>query len=110
MGDAAHATSPHIGQGASLALEDTVVLLNCLKKFNFPEIAFRYFQQERQQRVEKIVKQPRKIGNSKSKPGPVAVWSRDQLMGFFIKSIIKKTDWIYGYEAKIKEAPKFDII
>jgi len=98
QGDAAHATSPHIGQGASLALEDTVVLSNCLQKFNSPEIAFKCFQQQRQKRVEKIVKQSRKIGNSKSKPNRVAVWLRDHVMSFFIKGVIKKTDWIYGYK------------
>jgi 2-polyprenyl-6-methoxyphenol hydroxylase-like FAD-dependent oxidoreductase len=97
LGDAAHATSPHIGQGASLALEDTVVLYNYLKQYNSPENAFKYFQKERQQRVEKIIKQARKVGNAKSKPNPVAVWFRDKLMGFFIKGMIKRMDWIYGY-------------
>src|SRR5262245_47581203 len=31
VGDAAHATSPHAGQGASLAMEDAVVLARCLR-------------------------------------------------------------------------------
>lgn len=98
LGDAAHAISPHVGQGASLALEDTVVLCNSLKRYNSPENAFRHFQNERQARVEKIIKQARKVGNAKSKPGPLAVWFRDHLMGLFVKSMIKQTDWIYGYK------------
>jgi hypothetical protein len=31
LGDAAHATSPSSGQGASLAIEDAVVLAKCLR-------------------------------------------------------------------------------
>lgn len=31
MGDAAHATTPNMGQGASQAMEDAIVLVNCLE-------------------------------------------------------------------------------
>lgn len=98
LGDAAHAISPHVGQGASLALEDAVVLYNCLKRFNSPENAFGQYQVQRQERVERIIKQARKVGNAKSKPNPVALWFRDRLMRFFIPAMIKQTDWIYGYK------------
>jgi 2-polyprenyl-6-methoxyphenol hydroxylase-like FAD-dependent oxidoreductase len=97
IGDAAHATSPHVGQGASLAMEDTVCLIKCLEENANAERAFERFQQLRQPRVEKIIQQARKIGNAKSKPNPIAVWFRDRMLKFFIKSQIKKLDWIYGY-------------
>ncbi|WP_119080025.1 FAD-dependent oxidoreductase [Chitinophaga alhagiae] len=99
VGDAAHATSPHIGQGASLALEDTECLAKCLGNATTPEAAFAAFQRLRQPRVEKIIKSARKVGNAKSKPGRVATWFRDRLIGFFIKAQIKKLHWIYGYRA-----------
>lgn len=99
IGDAAHATSPHIGQGASLALEDTVVLALALKNASNPEEAFGNFQHTRKNRVEKIIRQARKIGDSKSKPNRVATWFRDLLLGFFINMEIKKLDWVYGYRA-----------
>lgn len=99
VGDAAHATSPHIGQGASLALEDTECLVKCLREVATPEAAFAAFQRLRQPRVEKIIKSARKVGNAKSKPNRVATWFRDRLIGFFIKAQVKKLHWIYGYRA-----------
>jgi FAD-dependent urate hydroxylase len=36
LGDAAHATSPNAGQGASLAMEDALVLALCLR--DIPEV------------------------------------------------------------------------
>ena len=98
VGDAAHATSPHIGQGASLAMEDTVCISNCLKENKNAELAFQTFQQMRQHRVEKMVKQARKHGDNKAKPNPIAVWFRDRMLKYFIKAEVKKVDWIYGYK------------
>jgi 2-polyprenyl-6-methoxyphenol hydroxylase-like FAD-dependent oxidoreductase len=100
LGDAAHATSPHIGQGASLAMEDTVCLVNCLVQSNSVTEAFGQFQLKRKARVEKIVQGARKIGNAKSKPSPVAVWFRNRFLRFFLQSEIRKLDWIYGYRAE----------
>ncbi len=100
IGDAAHATSPHIGQGASLALEDTAVLAKCIRNEADLTTAFEKFQQIRQPRVEKLIKTARKIGNSKSKPNPVATFFRDLLLRHFIKFEIKKMDWIYNYTCK----------
>lgn len=97
VGDAAHAISPHAGQGASLALEDTVFLCQCLKNTSGTREAFKQYQLHRQPRVEKIIKQARKVGNTKSKPNPIAVWFRDRMLKYFIKAEIKRLDWIYGY-------------
>ncbi|QEC78703.1 FAD-dependent oxidoreductase [Mucilaginibacter ginsenosidivorax] len=97
LGDAAHATSPHVGQGASMAMEDTVAVLKCMAQNRDIEKAFKEFQAIRQQRVERIIKESRKAGDSKSKPNPVATWFRDVFLKYFIKSQVKKLDWIYGY-------------
>ena len=100
IGDAAHATAPHIGQGASLALEDTVVLRRCLQQHERLEQAFAAFQNLRQPRVEKLIKTARKIGNQKSKPNSIATFFRDLLLKHFIKFEIRKMDWIYGYKVE----------
>lgn len=99
IGDAAHAISPHTGQGASLALEDSAVLAKCLAKYAEPEKAFSVFQALRQKRVEKVVAQARKIGKSKSKANPVATFFRDIFLKHFINLEKKKMDWIYAYRA-----------
>jgi 2-polyprenyl-6-methoxyphenol hydroxylase-like FAD-dependent oxidoreductase len=97
IGDAAHGISPHIGQGASLALEDTVVIAGLLRLHNDYGTAFQIFQSERQPRVEKVIKSARKVGGTKTRTNPITAWFRDRLIGFFIGKQIKQLDWIYGW-------------
>lgn len=62
MGDAAHATTPNMGQGACMALEDAAMLASYLLKYKEPEIAFRTFEQMRMARTTKIVNNSYSIG------------------------------------------------
>jgi len=97
IGDAAHATAPHIGQGASLALEDTLVLAQCIRDFADLPTAFTRFQSLRQARVETIIRQARKVGDSKTVPNRFQQFFRDLLLPLFVKLEARKMDWIYGY-------------
>lgn len=54
IGDAAHAAPPASEQGGCLALEDAVVLGQCLRDLALPAALSR-FEQERRERVEKII-------------------------------------------------------
>jgi 2-polyprenyl-6-methoxyphenol hydroxylase-like FAD-dependent oxidoreductase len=47
IGDAAHAASPHLGQGASLALLDAWILAEALKRASDPPSAFRLYSRQR---------------------------------------------------------------
>ncbi len=97
IGDAAHATAPHIGQGASLALEDTLVLAQCIRDFADLQTAFARFQSLRQARVQAIIQQARKVGDSKTVPNRFQQFFRDLLLPFFVKLEARKMDWVYGY-------------
>lgn len=97
IGDAAHATAPHIGQGASLALEDTLVLAQCIRDFSDLQTAFTRFQSLRQSRVQAIIQQARKVGDSKTVPNRFQQFFRDLLLPFFVKLEARKMDWVYGY-------------
>ncbi|GII23690.1 FAD-dependent oxidoreductase [Planosporangium mesophilum] len=55
VGDAAHAASPAAGQGASMALEDSVVLAKCLRDLPEVESAFRAYERLRRERTERLV-------------------------------------------------------
>ena len=66
IGDAAHAPTPTSGQGASLSIEDTIVLAQCLRDLPTPEVAFTRFQALRRPRVERIIKQAARINSSKT--------------------------------------------
>lgn len=98
LGDSAHATAPHIGQGASLALEDTIVLAKCIRDLPTLETAFATFQSLRQDRVKKIVREARKVGDNKTAPNKIQQFFRDLLLPFFVKIEAKKMDWVYSYK------------
>ena len=55
LGDAAHATSPHVGQGAAMALEDSVVLAEEVARTDDLQEAFAAFGRRRYERVRAIV-------------------------------------------------------
>jgi FAD-dependent urate hydroxylase len=76
VGDAAHAPSPTSGQGASLAIEDAVVLATCLRDAAGPRAAFARFEAARRPRVERIIKWAARMNNGKA-AGPVARVVRD---------------------------------
>jgi 2-polyprenyl-6-methoxyphenol hydroxylase-like FAD-dependent oxidoreductase len=105
IGDAAHATSPSAGQGASLALEDAIVLAKCLR--DLPgyspaqvEGAFNAFEQLRRARAEKVVKSSRRLGENKVAPNAFAAWMRDLMMPFFLRHFTNDESlrWLVGYQ------------
>ncbi|MFE0190160.1 FAD-dependent monooxygenase [Streptomyces sp. NPDC058989] len=55
LGDAAHAAAPNAAQGASMAIEDSVVLAKCLRDRPDPPSAFTAYEELRRERVEKVV-------------------------------------------------------
>jgi 2-polyprenyl-6-methoxyphenol hydroxylase-like FAD-dependent oxidoreductase len=83
-GDAAHAPSPTSGQGASLSIEDAVMLATCLRDLPTPEAAFGRFESLRRPRVERIIKAAARINNNKA-PGPVARVLRDAMLPVILK-------------------------
>ena len=78
IGDAAHATSPSSGQGASLAIESAVQLARCLRDLPH-EPAFAAYEQLRRDRVERIIKMAARTNSDKA-AGPVARVLRDLVM------------------------------
>jgi 2-polyprenyl-6-methoxyphenol hydroxylase-like FAD-dependent oxidoreductase len=96
VGDAAHAMSPHIGQGASLALEDAIVLAKCLRDFPRLDWAFATYQGLRKERVETLIRQARRTGDRKI-PNPVMEWFRDLMMPLFLKAGISSIGKVYSY-------------
>jgi 2-polyprenyl-6-methoxyphenol hydroxylase-like FAD-dependent oxidoreductase len=73
LGDAAHATTPNMGQGACQAIEDAVVLAQCLQRE--PELAkaLKQYEKRRKARTAKVIHMSRRLGQ-------VAHW-RHPLLG-----------------------------
>lgn len=55
LGDAAHATTPHLGQGAGMAIEDSLVLAEELAHHDTTEAAFAAYHRRRHARCKYIV-------------------------------------------------------
>ncbi|WP_432828492.1 FAD-dependent monooxygenase [Dactylosporangium sp. CA-092794] len=63
VGDAAHAASPASGQGASMALEDALVLAKCLRDVDGVPQALAEFETRRRDRVERVVAHGKRNGD-----------------------------------------------
>ena len=70
MGDAVHATTPHLGQGAGMAIEDSIVLAEELARHDDPESAFTAFRTRRIDRCRYIVEQSKAISFGQTGQGP----------------------------------------
>jgi FAD-dependent urate hydroxylase len=98
IGDAAHVTSPSSGQGASLAIEDALVLVRCLRDRAEPSEAFKVYQQLRRERIQKALKVARQINNSKA-AGPLGRTIRDALFPVILRFASKAMEnpWLHNY-------------
>ncbi len=70
LGDAVHATTPHLGQGAGLAIEDSIVLADELGKHDTLEAAFKAFRDRRFERCRYIVDKSLEICRGQLGKGP----------------------------------------
>jgi 2-polyprenyl-6-methoxyphenol hydroxylase-like FAD-dependent oxidoreductase len=59
IGDAAHAGPPHMGEGGCMAMEDALVLADCLRKADGVECALEAYVQRRRPRVNWVQEQSR---------------------------------------------------
>jgi 2-polyprenyl-6-methoxyphenol hydroxylase-like FAD-dependent oxidoreductase len=70
LGDAVHATTPHLGQGAGMAIEDSVVLAEEIGRADNPEQAFIAFRARRIERCRYIVEKSLAICHGQIGKGP----------------------------------------
>lgn len=90
LGDAAHAMTPNLGQGANQALEDAVVLAAAGSLADYDR--------ERRPRSQKVARASRRIGRLSQITNPVAVAVRNALVRVTpprvaLRSMAKYADW-----------------
>ena len=82
LGDAAHALTPNMGQGAGMAMEDAAILANELSRAARGETdapaALTSYVARRRQRVDTIVRLSRQIGEEGQLTGVLACWLRNR--------------------------------
>lgn len=96
IGDAAHAMTPNMGQGAGQSIEDAWALANAISEHNADvRMAFPAFQKYRKKKVSKIVSNSWHIGNISQLESPFWLGFRNAAMrvtpAFLGKSALKET-------------------
>jgi 2-polyprenyl-6-methoxyphenol hydroxylase-like FAD-dependent oxidoreductase len=77
LGDAAHPMTPNFGQGACQAIEDALILDECLAPTQDHAAAFARYEARRFARTRAIVMGSRRLGAIAQWSNPVAAWLRD---------------------------------
>lgn len=101
VGDAAHPTLPFMAQGANMALEDAMVLANCMAHHP-PAAAFARYQALRHARVARIVATANANAGTYHARGHLrsALLAGMRMAGRIAPRLpLKRFDWIYGYDA-----------
>jgi 2-polyprenyl-6-methoxyphenol hydroxylase-like FAD-dependent oxidoreductase len=80
LGDAAHASTPALGQGACQAIEDAVVLAHCLRVNADPGAAFEDYERRRFARANATVREAWLLGRMGQWANPLACRLRDALI------------------------------
>ena len=101
IGDAAHAVSPTSGVGASLALEDAMMLGKLLSEHSADDYqkVFSEFQLLRKPRTEKVRYEANKRNSEKKVLTPFQAKIRDWMLLIFLRLFgFKSMDWQYSYK------------
>lgn len=77
LGDAVHATTPNLGQGACQALEDAVVLAHALKRAPDPTAALRAYEAARRDRTAFVQTTSWRLGRLFQAESRLVCWLRD---------------------------------
>ncbi|WP_243648733.1 FAD-dependent monooxygenase [Hazenella coriacea] len=99
IGDAAHAVTPNMGQGACQAIEDTRVLAECMKKYTDFRQAFEEYDIHRRKRIEKISNQSMMFGKVAQADNPILTSVRNGLLKWTPKSVFQsQANHIYKFQ------------
>ncbi|MFD0273117.1 FAD-dependent monooxygenase [Kitasatospora sp. NPDC127111] len=99
LGDAAHAMTPHLGQGACQALEDAVTLAAALGTEPTVEAALARYDAERRPRSQTVARDARRAGRmGQQLAHPLAVAARNTAIrltpsGAMISTALRHADW-----------------
>ncbi|MGB0430781.1 MAG: FAD-dependent monooxygenase [Bacteroidia bacterium] len=99
IGDSAHATTPNMGQGACMAIEDAATLYKCLITNDSYYDAFKAFEQKRLARTHQIVNSSWRIGKMAQNQNPILGMLRNSLTKLTPNTIMQKQmEHLYNVE------------
>ncbi len=100
LGDAIHPTTPNLGQGGCMAIEDAAVLTRCLAKTNELAHAFRAYERVRHARTAAIANASRLYGAVGQWESRVGVWSRGVMLSLIPDAVTRQVlRLVFDYDA-----------
>ncbi|GAB2786201.1 NAD(P)/FAD-dependent oxidoreductase [Rhabdobacter roseus] len=99
IGDAAHPTTPNLGQGACMAIEGVLLLSHCLVEYGISEKALKVYEEKHYPRAQEIVKNSLLLGQIGQWQHPVLAGIRN--LFFTIQpeaASLKVLDRYFGYD------------
>ncbi|ATH59445.1 MULTISPECIES: FAD-dependent monooxygenase [Staphylococcus] len=100
LGDAAHAMTPNMGQGAGQAMEDAIVLANCIQTYDF-DMALQRYNKLRVKHTKKVIKRSRKIGKIAQRTNKFVVKVRNKIAQIIPNQLISnQTKFLYKSKEK----------
>lgn len=101
LGDAAHAMTPNLGQGACQAIEDAYALAHCLAGNETIAIGLAQYQALRIPRAKQIMQQSRQIGKVGQLENPLLCWLRNRIVKLVPENIRNESiAQVAGYDIK----------
>lgn len=97
-GDAAHAMTPFAAQGACMAIEDAIMLANCLAKDDDFSAALAAYEMQRKPRVTKVIARG-KFNRFAYHVSGTAAFARNAVFALRGQRLMAELDWLYGYDA-----------
>jgi 2-polyprenyl-6-methoxyphenol hydroxylase-like FAD-dependent oxidoreductase len=87
LGDAAHPTTPNLGQGGCMAIEDAIVLANSLLKYKNPPDALRVYERMRRARTRAVTRYSLLYGIVGQWESLPATWMRGKLFSMMPEAL-----------------------
>lgn len=106
LGDAAHPTTPNMGQGAAMAMESALILARAIRGHSSVGDALRAYQSVRIPRAARITETSRTIGRVAQLENPVLRFVRDlALRAMPERARLRQLSWLASYDAGIVSLP-----
>jgi 2-polyprenyl-6-methoxyphenol hydroxylase-like FAD-dependent oxidoreductase len=100
LGDAIHPTTPNLGQGGCLAMEDAIVLARCFAKYGATEEALRKYEGCRYQRTAAITKYSRLYGTVGQSENFLVRQSKNFLLPLAPEPVLQRlVQTVFNYDA-----------
>ena len=98
LGDAAHPTTPNMGQGAAMAIESAVVLASCLEEYDNLPTAIQRYERLRMPRTQSITNRSWSIGKIAGASNPLGVAVRNLSIRFMAGFAYKGSKRLFEYD------------